>query len=141
MKVLLSIKPEYVQEIIKGNKKFEYRKRIFKEDVKSVVIYSTMPVGKIIGEFKIDKILNDSPIELWNKTSKYAGISKISFMDYFSGRNDGFAIEIKEFIKYQEPINPKEINDNFVAPQSYKYLREELEYLDYSTNQLSLTLP
>jgi predicted transcriptional regulator len=122
VKVLLSIKPEYVQEIVNGNKKFEYRKRIFKKDVESVIIYSTMPEGRIIGEFTIDKILNDSPIELWNKTCLYSGISKDSFLDYFSGREDGFAIKIKKFIKYKEPINPKELDTNFVAPQSYRYI-------------------
>ncbi|MFB7637687.1 ASCH domain-containing protein [Peribacillus butanolivorans] len=133
MKVLLSIKPEYVQEIINGNKKFEYRKRIFKESVESVVIYSTMPVGKIVGEFKIEKILNDSPTELWNKTCDYSGISKASFHDYFSGRSNGFAIKIKEFIEYENPIDPKVTNNNFIAPQSYKYLRNESD----SLNQVS----
>lgn len=127
MKVLLSIKPQYVQEIINGNKKFEYRKRIFKQNVDSVVIYSTMPVGKIIGEFKIDKIINDSPKELWNQTCSFSGISKDSFLEYFSGRNDGFAIQIKEFVQYSKPINPKEILDNFVAPQSYKYIYGDSE--------------
>lgn len=38
MKVLLSIKPEFVEEIILGNKKFEYRKSIFKrKDISSIV--------------------------------------------------------------------------------------------------------
>jgi predicted transcriptional regulator len=125
VKVLLSIKPEYVKEIMSGNKKFEYRKRIFKKDVETVVIYSTMPVGKIIGEFTIDKIINDSPKEIWNQTCLYSGISKDSFLNYFSGREDGFAIKIKKFIKYKEPINPKEFDRKFVAPQSYKYIKNE----------------
>ncbi|WP_018391810.1 ASCH domain-containing protein [Bacillus sp. 37MA] len=125
MKVLLSIKPQYVQEIINGNKKFEYRKRIFKKNVESVVIYSTMPVGRIIGEFKIDRIIKDSPVELWNQTARYSGISKDSFLEYFSGRNNGFAIKIKEFVEYDEPINPKELDKDFTAPQSYKYIYNE----------------
>jgi predicted transcriptional regulator len=127
VKVLLSIKPEYVQEIINGNKKFEYRKRIFKKDVESVVIYSTMPVGKIVGEFTIDEIINGSPKKLWNQTCFYSGISKDAYMDYFSGREDAFAIKIKEFIQYDEPINPKEIDNSFIAPQSYKYIESETE--------------
>lgn len=128
MKVLLSIKPEFVKEIINGNKKFEYRKRIFKKEVESVVIYATMPVGKIIGEFKIDKILNESPEELWEQTCMYSGITKDYFLEYFSGRDDGFAIKIKDFKKYEEPINPKKVNKNFSAPQSYKYLNSNSEY-------------
>lgn len=135
MKVLLSIKPEYVEQIVSGKKKFEYRKRIFKQEVESVVIYSTMPVGKIIGEFTIDKIINDTPLQLWEKTRKHSGISKESFMTYFSDRQDGFAIKIKEFIPYDLPINPKDVEDDFVAPQSYKYIRDN-SALSYTSDQI-----
>ena len=40
MRVLLSIKPDFVNEIIKGNKKYEYRKKIFRKDVNSIVTVS-----------------------------------------------------------------------------------------------------
>ena len=62
MRVLLSIKPEFVEKIFSGEKLYEYRKAMFKNvNVSSVVIYSTMPVGKIVGEFKFKKIHIDSP--------------------------------------------------------------------------------
>lgn len=122
MKVLLSIKPEFVKQIINGNKKFEYRKRIFKQDVESVIIYSTMPEGMIVGEFKIDKIIKDSLSEIWNQTCRYSGITEDFFYEYFSGKEDGYAIKIKEFIEYDEPIDPKKFDKNFIAPQSYKYI-------------------
>lgn len=128
MKVLLSIKPEYVDRIISGEKQYEYRKRIFKEKVDSVVIYSTKPVGKIIGEFTIEEIISDSPNNLWNKTYKQSGVSKDFFMGYFKDRDKGFALKIKEFIEYNEPIDPKALYGNFVAPQSYKYLYDNFLY-------------
>jgi predicted transcriptional regulator len=122
MKVLLSIKPEFVKQIINGKKRFEYRKRIFKEEVEGVIIYSTMPQGKIIGEFKINNILKDSLDEIWDKTCGYSGITEDFFYEYFSGKEDGYAIEIKDFIEYEHPIDPKEFDNNFIAPQSYKYI-------------------
>jgi predicted transcriptional regulator len=68
MKVLLSIKPEYVEKILDGTKKFEFRKGIFKNpDVKSVVIYSTMPVGMIVAEFDIADVIEDKPSTVWKK--------------------------------------------------------------------------
>lgn len=68
MKVLLSIKPEYVEKILDGTKKFEFRKGIFKNpDVKSVVIYSTMPVGMIVAEFDIADVIEDKPSNVWKK--------------------------------------------------------------------------
>ena len=48
MKILLSIKPTFVEEIFKGDKKFEFRRTIFKrKDIKKVVVYATKPIGKI----------------------------------------------------------------------------------------------
>ncbi len=43
MNVLLSIRPKYVEEIIKGNKRYEFRKSIFKKNVEEVWIYATSP--------------------------------------------------------------------------------------------------
>ncbi|SUF92800.1 bacteriophage protein [Salmonella enterica] len=76
MKVLLSIKPEFAESILEGEKRFEFRKTIFRnKDVKTVVIYATMPVGKVIGEFDIADILSSEPSDLWKATKKYAGIT------------------------------------------------------------------
>ena len=123
MKVLLSIKPEFVEEIFNGNKKFEYRKAIFKnKDVKTIVIYSTMPVGKIVGEFDIDSILEEHPKKIWDKTKKYSGISEELYDYYFDGREKSFAIKIKSLKEYDEPICPYSTYDNFTAPQSFKYI-------------------
>ncbi|MBS7528554.1 ASCH domain-containing protein [Fusibacter paucivorans] len=129
MKVLLSIKPEFVKKIISGEKLYEYRKSIFKKDVDAVVIYSTKPVGMLIGEFSIKQILNTSPEELWNITNENSGISKAFFMDYFKDRENAYALEISEFIEYKKGINPKEIDKNFIAPQSFKYVDDN--WLNY----------
>ena len=123
MKVLLSIKPKFVAEMFNGNKKFEYRKAIFKnKNVKTVVIYSTMPVGKIVGEFDIDDILEDNPINVWEQTKNFSGITEEFYDTYFSGRDKAFAIKIKSLKEYDEPICPYTTYENFTAPQSFKYI-------------------
>jgi len=123
MKVLLSIKPQFVEEIFNGNKKFEYRKSIFKrKGIKSVVIYSTMPVGKIVGEFDIEAILEEHPKTLWEKTKNFSGISADFYDSYFTDREKGYAIKIKSLNKYDTPRCPHEMYDNFTAPQSFKYV-------------------
>ena len=122
MKVLLSIKPEFVEEIANGNKKFEYRKAIFKNrDVKTVVIYATMPVGKIVGEFDIGDILEAHPSVLWDKTKEYSGVDEAFYNEYFYGREKGYAIEIERLNMYKEPICPYSYGKKFTAPQSFKY--------------------
>lgn len=123
MKVLLSIKPEYANKIFSGEKKYEFRKIAFKKlGIETVVVYSTMPVGKIIGEFSIKKIHKDSPQSIWNKTKKHSGVEEVFFNDYYFGRNTAVAIEVENPVLYEEPINPKEKFDKFTAPQSFMYL-------------------
>lgn len=123
MKVLLSIKPEFVEKIFSGEKLFEYRKAVFKKpDVKSIIIYSTMPEGKIVGEFSIGHILVKHPRDLWKETKKVSGINKEFFDEYFNGRDVGYAIEIKSLKKYDQPIDPYKEERGFKAPQSFKYL-------------------
>lgn len=124
MKVLLSIKPEFVEEIVKGRKKFEYRKSIFKRnDVSSVVVYATKPYGKVVGEFEIETIIQDCPSNLWKETKQYSGISRKFFNEYFDGRDIGFAIQIKKFIKYDIPMDLNFFNEQItVAPQSFRYI-------------------
>lgn len=121
MKALLSIKPEFVAEIIEGRKKFEYRKKVFKRsDISSIVVYATKPYGKVVGEFEIAEIIEENLDTLWNETRKFSGISEEFFYDYFKDRESGFAIKIKKFIEYEEHLELSEFDSSIkVAPQSF----------------------
>lgn len=131
MKILLSIKPEFVEQIFKGKKKFEYRKSIFaNQEVSSVVIYSTMPVGRIVGEFSISQVLMDTPEQIWRNTKQKSGITKTFYDLYFENRNKAYALEIGELTQYKTPINPYELIDGFVPPQSFRYLNENSILID-----------
>lgn len=122
MKVLLSIKPEYAFKIFDGTKKFEFRKVIFKKpNIKTVVVYASSPVQKVIGEFEIDDILSFNPDEIWKMTKKFSGISEDFFYEYFANREIAHAIKIKNIKKYSEPLSIKD-DFNLVPPQSYVYL-------------------
>ncbi len=124
VKVLLSIKPEFVNEIMSGRKKFEYRKKVFKrKDITTIVVYATKPLGKVVGEFEVDEIIEDTLDILWQETKRYSGISKKFFDEYFKDRDSGFAIKIKSFTAYDKPIELSEYDPNLkVAPQSFCYV-------------------
>lgn len=123
MKVLLSIKPEFVERIFNGMKRFEYRKSLFKKHkITTVVVYSTMPVGRIVGEFSVKEIHQDEPSILWDNTKEYSGVRKDFYNEYFSGRGNGYAIEITEPFLYEESLDPKDLFEKFTAPQSFAYL-------------------
>ncbi len=124
MRVLLSIKPEYASKIIDGEKRYEFRKTIFKDErVSKVVIYATKPVGKVVGEFEIDDILQDNPTSLWKATKEYSGITHKFFSEYFRGRDKAFAIKVKNPSKYQEPLELSSLIAHGIPPQSFCYLR------------------
>lgn len=122
MKVLLSIKPEFAFKIFEGEKKFEFRKVIFKNpNVKTVVVYASAPVQQVIGEFEIEDILTSSPNHIWEMTKKYSGISEVFFNEYFADREVAHAIKIRKTRKYKKPLSLRE-NFNVSPPQSYLYL-------------------
>lgn len=121
-KILLSIKPEYAHSILEGNKKFEYRKRLPKRVIKKIVIYSTYPEKRIIGEVDVIETLELNPKELWRKTENYAGISKTKYFEYFGEKNIGYAYTLGEVKKFEKP---KLLCDYGLktAPQSFVYLK------------------
>ena len=127
MDVLLSIKPKFAESIINGRKKYEFRKNAFsKKNIGRVYIYSTTPIKKIIGFFKISKIIEDKPITLWHQLKDEAGISEEEFFDYFKNKEIGFALEIVEVEQFENPVDPKIMFPNFVPPQSFCYIKFSL---------------
>lgn len=138
MKVLLSIKPAYVERIFAGTKRFEFRRRPYTNpNIKTVVVYATKPVGKIVGEFDVDGIIGESPEDLWNQTAALSGISRDFFDAYFEGRKIAYALKIGEVRPYAEPIVPEAVMENFTPPQSYMYVSDGAPS-DWRNSQLQL---
>ncbi len=127
MNVLISIKPNYVSEILNGNKKYEYRKSIFKRNVNKVYIYSTNPKKRIIGYFEYSGYLSGTPDEIWNITKEFSGIDKNSYFEYFNNKELAYAIRIKNLNIFDVPLDPKNNIENFKSPQSYMYLDGDLD--------------
>lgn len=122
MKILMSIKTEYADKILNGTKLYELRKKPFNENVDTIIIYSSGKVKKVVGEFKIDKIIKDSPDNIWNLGEEVLGIDKKSFYEYFKHSEYAYAIKIKDIIKYDTPKDLKDFGIN-KAPQSFCYIR------------------
>ena len=118
--ILLSIKPEYVENILKGSKKYEYRKRLASQKISAIIIYSTWPESKIVGEVQVCGTISASPFELWKKTKKNAGISREKYKEYFNGTKTAHAYILGNIVKYD---TPKDITEYGLAhaPQSFAY--------------------
>ena len=120
--VLLSIKPEFAHKIFEGSKKFEFRKQVFKDtSVKKVIVYSSSPEQKVIGEFEIEAILSDTPDNIWIQTKLYSGISQEFYDEYFKGRDNAYAIKVASTKKYRKEKSLADYNVQS-APQSFAYV-------------------
>lgn len=102
-KILLSIKPCYVAEILAGRKTVEFRKRIPQDDtVRQVLIYSSHPVKRVVAEFTLMGVLSGTPEWLWGQSSEISGITKEVFDHYFEGKNIAYAYQIDNLQLFEQ---------------------------------------
>lgn len=125
--ILLSIKPEYVERIFAGSKKYEFRKRLASKPVERILIYSTAPTMRVVGEIQIAGTISASPTALWERTKRFAGISRDKYREYFKGCKTAYAYRLGDVTRYKTPKELSEFNVN-LPPQSFMYLQGE--YLD-----------
>ena len=124
-KVLMSIKPKYVDEILSGKKKYEYRKiKAKRPNIDKIIIYCTAPVMRVVAEVEVLEIIENNPEIVWKKTKSHAGISKKKYDEYFENKDIAFAYKLGNIIKYDQPRELKEIGVNY-TPQSFIYIDED----------------
>jgi type I restriction enzyme S subunit len=121
--VLLSIKPKYVKAILDGTKHYEFRKQIFRDQSrKTIYIYASSPMKKIVACFHLGEIVKGHPDYLWEQFWDVSGIEEEAFFEYFAGKETGYAIRIDELEEFAEPMDPHTIFKRFIPPQSFCYV-------------------
>lgn len=120
-KILLSINPEHVKNILNGSKSYEYRKTVCKKEVTEIVIYATAPIKKVVAEVGIDEILIDNPKNIWEITQYKSGITRDFYDDYYKGKDTAVAYKLGKLNAFTEP---KKLTDYGIhsAPQSFVYI-------------------
>lgn len=123
--ILLSIKPEYANKIIAGTKKYEFRKHLAQGDIRKIIIYSTAPEKKIIGEVEVVGTLSIKKTPLWEKTKSNAGISREKYREYFAGCCIAHAYVLGKAKKYDIPKSLLDLKIK-QPPQSFVYVSEKM---------------
>lgn len=121
-KLLMSINPQHVNNILSGVKKYEFRKCRCKQEVDSILIYSTAPVMQIVGEVEVKGVIEDSPQNVWAIAANGAGIDKEFFDAYYVNKLVAVAYVLGKVIKYPKPLRLSDIGIK-AAPQSFVYVR------------------
>ena len=121
-KILMPIKPEFVEKILLGTKKYEYRKiKAKRNNIEKMLIYSTFPVMRVVAEVDIVEIIEGKPELLWEETKLESGITKEFFNKYYKDREVAIAYKLGNIKIYDEPKTLNYIGINYV-PQSFVYL-------------------
>lgn len=120
-KILLSINPEHVENIISGKKKFEFRKTRCRSSIDKIIIYATSPVMRIVGEAVVKNTIIDIPEKVWDLTSKHSGLSKSFFDKYYLNKEYAVAYELSNVQLYKKPLKLEDLGLSY-APQSFVYI-------------------
>jgi len=119
---LLSIKPEYVDAIFKGEKRVEFRRTRFARNVSHIIVYATQPVGAVVGYFEVGLIEENTPDRLWDSFGTVGCIDKDKFDQYFDGTSIGYAIGVKNPVRLSENASLNRYSGLSRPPQSFAYL-------------------
>ena len=119
--VLLAIKPEFVERIFSGEKKFEFRRRIARRAVDKIVIYATRPVCAVVGVADVCGIVSGAPDVVWAQTCASAGIGRDFFDSYFRGRDVAYAYKLVRVVRFDVPRSLSDVGVR-AAPQGVVYI-------------------
>lgn len=132
--VLLSLKPYYANLVFEGLKTVEFRRRMASHiEGCDAFIYVSRPIMALRGGFRIGEVWSGAPEEVWHIVAERTRVDKQDFDTYFEGQTITYALEIKEVWECPKPVSLGTLRGqfpNFVAPQSWRYVRSD-EYQLY----------
>ncbi|QIA53151.1 hypothetical protein GW574_12830 [Pantoea agglomerans] len=132
-KILLSVKPKYIKEILSGNKIIELRKRVGRSFLpdSEIYLYSSSPVKALVAKAHIkcvEKIDMYSVKERKPYILHAACITEDDFDAYFKGSEFVFLIYLIKVNVFKNPLFLKELREiGFIPPQSFCYVNERLD--------------
>lgn len=135
--IVLAIKPKYAQLILAGTKTIELRRIWATEQIETIVIYASSPICRLVGSVKVQDVLKAAPSTLWTHSAKRGGgLTKRELLDYFEGKDTGYAVLLNDAIEFEKEIDPKTVIENFSAPQSFRYMSAaEMRKLEQKTQR------
>lgn len=134
-KILISVKPKYIKEILIGKKIIELRKRVGKSFLpdSEIYLYSSSPVKALVGKAHI-KCVEKIDMHSVNERKPYilhaACITESDFDAYFKGSEFVFLIYLRDVSVFKKPLILDELRGSgFIPPQSFCYVNDKLGFL------------
>ena len=141
--ILLSIQPRIIEEIVSGEKKFEFRRKfpdLNKPDISNkIIVYRSSPMMEIWGSFVV-KSFYHSDFDTLMKQVKADDAYNRRISKYLIDKESCFAMEISSLNIYNNPLSLEYLRNTypgFGPGQSYRYLPEDIK-LDLSAKNHGL---
>ena len=130
---IISLKPRYADLILTGKKSVELRSRIVRlKPGTTIWIYSTRPVGRIVGFAEVKSVVHGEPTLIWRRFKKKICIDEAEFNSYTEDRERVSAVtltRVQELAEAPTLDGIRELTGTFHPPQFYAYLTSENELL------------
>lgn len=127
--LLLSIRPEFVHKIFRGEKQVELRRRRPRSNPGDwIAVYSTIPEKQLVGIVQVEEVRVKSPECLWRSVREIAGLKRSDYLGYFCGADQAVGIMIGNPTLLTKPVTLDELRTTwpgFHPPQSFRYLTQE----------------
>ena len=127
IEILLSLKPDYADRILRKTKIMELRRKFSKRWIGCyALIYSSAPEQAIVGMFKIKDVVKEKPIYIWQKWREAIDCNEEEFINYTNDADEIYGILVDD-VKSVGPIFLSSLNLHFSEPlsppQSYLNIR------------------
>lgn len=126
--VLMSIRPMYADRILRGEKRFEIRRRAVRlapDDL--VIVYASAPVKAVVGAFTVKRVHVDTPAFLWRRYSEFMGVTRSAYQEYLRGTDLACAIEVRAVVSLPnvglDDLRAQQAS--FRPPQSYMFVGDD----------------
>ena len=127
-RVLLSVQPRFASALLDGSKTVELRRRRARiADGALCLLYATSPTCALVGAIRIATTDAASQDTLWSRYATVMGLTRHEYDAYLAGATRPCAILVSAATVFTQPVTLSELRRRyqaFVAPQSYRFLRE-----------------
>lgn len=117
--IILSLQPEPYDKIVKGLKKYEFRRKFLSLPV-NAFIYVSSPIKAIKGFIEFGQPIWDEVEKIGEIAEMDGSGTKDGIKEYMNGLEQGYAIPIISVRQIESmPLSDLRTKYNFTAPQSY----------------------
>lgn len=124
--IIISIKPNFVEKILCGEKTVELRtRRANLQPGTKMWIYSTLPKGEICASASVEYVYTGDPNLIWAKYCDDIAITEDEFWDYVGDRELVSVIKMSEVDSVKSGVTLKKIKESlggFTPPQFFMKL-------------------